>query len=105
MDAYRADARNSVTAKGETAYATNPRRLPPCGTSCPSRPSNPLIASLFGEQRANLTEHSPRGFVSDASFPLNLLCGDSATSRTHEVHGVEPSLERGSGFLKYSSRK
>ena len=52
------------------------------------------------EQRANLLEHAPRGFVGDASLALNLLCGDSATSRTHEIHRVEPSLERSSGLLE-----
>src|SRR6266581_4252759 len=38
---------------------------------------------LFREERANLAEHAPSGFVGDASFALNLLRGDAATSRTH----------------------
>src|SRR5579885_2627402 len=63
------------------------------------------LLPLLGEQGANLTEHAPRGFVGDASLPLNLLCGDAATSGTHEVHGVEPSLERSGAFLEHGPRK
>jgi hypothetical protein len=52
------------------------------------------------EKRANLLEDAPCGFVGDASLALNLLSGDAAPSRPHQVHGVEPSLERSSGLLK-----
>src|SRR5438045_5950766 len=58
---------------------------------------------LFGEERANLPEHAPCGLVGDASLPLNLFRGDAATSGTHEVHRVEPSLERSSGLLEDGS--
>src|SRR5215469_248226 len=57
----------------------------------------------IGEERANPVEHAPRALIGDASFPLNLLRGDSATSRTHQVHRIEPSLERSRGLLKNSS--
>src|SRR6266581_3695824 len=50
-------------------------------------------------------DHAPRGLIGDASFPLNLLRGDTATSGTHEVHGVEPSLEKSSGFLEHGPRQ
>src|SRR6266571_260048 len=59
------------------------------------------LHSIFGEQRTNLAEHAPRGLVGDASFPLNLLCGDAAAGGTHEIHRVEPSLERSSGLLEH----
>src|ERR1041385_2853679 len=55
---------------------------------------------LFGEQGANLTEHAPRGFVGHSGLALNLLCGDAATGGTHEVHRIEPSLERSGALLK-----
>src|ERR1700730_2825899 len=58
------------------------------------------LHSIFGEQGADLPEHAPCSFVGDASLSLNLLRGDSAASRTHEVHCVEPSLERGSCLFK-----
>ena len=53
----------------------------------------------FGEHRANLLEHTPCGFVSDTAFSLNLLCRNPAASRTHQVHGIEPCLERSSGLF------
>src|SRR6266436_10034758 len=61
------------------------------------------LQTVLGQETPNLAEHAPRCFVGDASFPLNLLCGDAATSGTHEVHRVEPQLERGSGLLKHSA--
>ena len=61
------------------------------------------LQAVLGQETPNLAEHAPRGFVSDACFPLNLLCGDSAASRTHEVHRVEPSLEGSSGLLKHGA--
>src|SRR6266850_1115979 len=61
------------------------------------------LQTVLGQETPNLAEHAPRSFVGDASFPLNLLCGDAATSRTHEVHRVEPSLERSGGLLENSA--
>src|SRR5215469_12151107 len=55
------------------------------------------------EKRANAIKDAPRTLVSDASLALNLLCGDAAASRTHEVHRIEPSLERSRGLLKDGS--
>src|SRR5437773_3547132 len=43
----------------------------------------------FGQQRANLAEHSPCGFVGNSGFALNLLCRNSATSGSHQVHRSE----------------
>src|SRR5215471_3571625 len=54
----------------------------------------------LGQQRANLAEHAPSGFVSDSSFALNLLCRDAATSRSHQVHGVVPEPERRAAVLE-----
>lgn len=58
---------------------------------------------IVGEQRTDLLEDSPRGFVSDASLALDLLRGDAATGGTHEVHRVEPNAERSSSLLEDSS--
>jgi hypothetical protein len=54
----------------------------------------------IGEQGANLMEHAPCSFVGNSSLALNLLSGYTATSGTHEIHGIEPSLERSSALLK-----
>jgi hypothetical protein len=59
-----------------------------------------LQLQTFGQKTPNLAEHAPRCFVGDARFALNLLCGDTAARRTHKVHGIEPSLERGARLLK-----
>src|SRR5882672_111053 len=45
------------------------------------------------QERANLLEHAPSSLVGNSSLALNLLCGDAATCRTHEIHRVEPSAE------------
>src|SRR6185437_2056495 len=58
---------------------------------------------IVGKNRANLLEDAPRAFVGDASFPLNLLGRNSAAGRTHEIHRVEPSPQRGTGLLKDGS--
>src|SRR5579871_1066530 len=47
----------------------------------------------IGHQGTNLLEHAPRGLVSDGSFALDLLCGDSATGGTYLVHRVEPQTQ------------
>ena len=52
------------------------------------------------QHRTNLFEHAPRGFVGDASLPLDLLCGDTATGLRHEVDRVEPSGQRSGRFVK-----
>lgn len=58
---------------------------------------------IIGKQSANLLENAPCSFVGDASLALDLFCGDSAASGTHEVHRVEPNAERSSGFLEDGS--
>lgn len=59
------------------------------------------LQTVLGQETPNLAEHAPRCFVGDASLPLNLLCGDTATGRAHEIHCVKPSLKRSSGLLEY----
>jgi hypothetical protein len=58
---------------------------------------------VLGEQGANLFEHTPCGFIGDTSFTLNLLCGDAASSGTHQESSIKPQLERGSSFLEDGS--
>src|SRR5690348_16188875 len=57
------------------------------------------------KQSANLLEHAPGSFVSDSALPLNLLRGNTAASRTHQKHGIEPSFERSGGLFQNSARK
>src|SRR5438046_989201 len=64
-----------------------------------------LQLHILREQHTNLLKHAPRGFISDASLTLDLLCGDSATSGTHQVHCLKPSAKRSSAFLENSSGK
>src|SRR5262249_2992676 len=59
----------------------------------------------FGQQRANLLKHSPSSFVGHSSFALDLLSGNAATGRSHQIHCVEPQAQRSSGFLKDGSCK
>src|ERR1700686_3041980 len=54
----------------------------------------------FGQQRANLAEHAPSGFVGDSGFALNLFGRDATTSRGHQVHGVIPKAKRSAAVLK-----
>jgi hypothetical protein len=56
------------------------------------------LQTILGQESPNLAEHAPRCFVGDACLPLNLLGGYAATSRAHEIHRIEPSLE-GCGAL------
>ena len=53
-----------------------------------------LDLEVLRQKRADLLEHAPRGFVSDAGFALDLLGGDAAAGRTHQVHRVEPRSQR-----------
>lgn len=55
------------------------------------------------KQRTYLLENSPGSFVGNASLALNLLRGDFASCGTHEVHRIEPSLERSAGLLEDGS--
>jgi len=57
----------------------------------------------FGQQRANLLKHAPRAFVGNPALPLNLFRADPAAGRPHEVHCVEPLLERSAGLLEDGS--
>ena len=51
-------------------------------------------AAVFGQHLADLAEHPPRRLVGDAEFALELLRGDAAARRGHEVDRVEPEAER-----------
>src|SRR5438270_693829 len=62
-----------------------------------------LQLHIFSEKRPNLPEHTPCSLVSDAGFPLNLLCGNSAASGTHEVHRLKPDAQRRGAFLEDGS--
>ena len=56
-------------------------------------------------ERADLLEHAPSGFVSDSGLALNLLCGNAATSRAHQVRSIEPQPKRSGGLLENSPRQ
>lgn len=62
-----------------------------------------LRFAIFVQHRANLLAHPPRAFVGNAKLPLQLLCGDTASSTGHEVHRAEPELQRSGGVLKDGS--
>ena len=49
---------------------------------------------------ANLFEHAPRRLVRHSRFTLNLLRGNSATRRSHQVDRIEPSRERSWRFME-----
>lgn len=59
-----------------------------------------LKLQVFGEQRTNLLEHAPCGFVGHRSFALDLFRRNPAASRTHQVHRVEPRPQTGGRFLQ-----
>lgn len=59
-----------------------------------------LQLQILREQSPNLLKHPPRRFIRDACFPLDLLCGDSAPCRSHQIHGIEPEPKRSAGLLK-----
>src|ERR1700722_17501651 len=46
-------------------------------------------ATFVGQHRPNLLKHPPRGFVGHARLALNLFRANSATSGSHQVHGIE----------------
>jgi hypothetical protein len=57
--------------------------------------------SLVGHDLvANLVEHSPSGLVRHAKLALQLLGRDSASSARHDVHGVEPQMQRRGRLVK-----
>jgi hypothetical protein len=58
------------------------------------------IAAVFIKARANEPEHTPCSLISDTRFSLNLLCGDAATGRGHEIDSIKPGGESSSGFVK-----
>src|SRR6266576_6008261 len=47
--------------------------------------SNSADGRIFFQHGTNLLEHPPCCLVSNPSLALNLLCGDAATSRIHQV--------------------
>ena len=57
------------------------------------------LSTIF-QHGANLLKHTPRGFIRDARFPLNLLCRNSAARLCHEVDRVEPSRKRRRRFVE-----
>ena len=63
------------------------------------------IRFVIGKHRANLLEYAPCGFVRDSRFPLNLLRGNPAASRGHEVDRIEPRRERSGRLMKDRLRR
>ena len=59
--------------------------------------------AIFKENRANLLAHSPGCLVGNASFPLDLFSGNTATGLCHEVDHVKPSGQSGTGLVKDGS--
>src|SRR5205085_2898166 len=49
---------------------------------------------LRHELVADQVAHPPRRLVGDADLALNVLRGDSASSASHQVHDVEPQVQR-----------
>src|SRR4029077_21107185 len=43
--------------------------------------------------------HSPRSFVGDPGFTLNLFGGNSATGGSHQIDRIEPKPERSRGVV------
>src|SRR5205085_9930809 len=62
-----------------------------------------LQLQILREKCANLLKHAPRCFIRHACFPLDLLCGDSAACRRHQVHGIKPETKRRAGLLENGS--
>ncbi len=54
----------------------------------------------FVQHRANLLEDAPRGFVGDAKLTLQLLGANAASRGSHQIHRIEPELERCRRVLK-----
>src|SRR6266699_2550770 len=97
--------RNFVAPQRRTPTLPHPLSFPPVVHFVHLNRRALQLQTVLGQETPNLAEHAPRGLIGDASFPLNLLRGDTATSGTHEVHGVEPSLEKSSGFLEHGPRQ
>lgn len=55
---------------------------------------------LVRQHGSNLLEHAPCGLVGNASLPLNLLRGDTASGLGHEVDRIKPSRERSGRLVK-----
>lgn len=53
------------------------------------------VAVLFHKLASNQVRHAPGRLVRDAKLALQLLCGDAASSAGHEVHRIEPQMQRG----------
>lgn len=60
---------------------------------------------VFLKQFPDLREHAPCRLVRDASFALDLLCGNAATGRSHQVYGVEPELQGRGRFMEDRSSR
>jgi len=58
----------------------------------------------FAKQSPDLFEHSPSRFISNTSFPLNLLRRDTTSGRCHSVNNLKPSPQRRSRLMKDSTR-
>jgi len=55
---------------------------------------------IFIEHRADLVKDTPCAFVRNAKLPLQLFGADSASRRSHQVHGIKPEFQRRGRILK-----
>src|SRR5271157_1617091 len=91
----------SVSLTGPTAKSASPSADIgfinfDAGAALAAKRSIPVTA----QHGTNLLKHAPCGFVGHSSFPLNLLRGNSTTSRGHQIDRVEPCCERRRGLVE-----
>lgn len=60
--------------------------------------------SLLHQFFANQERHAPSRLVSDAQFPLKLLGRDAAARAGHQIHRIEPQMQRCGRFVKDRAR-
>src|SRR4051812_19090585 len=63
-------------------------------SSTSTSPGQRLVAILDHELVAYEVRHPPRGLVRDAKLTLKVLGGHRAASARHQVHRVEPKVQR-----------
>ena len=69
--------------------------FPPMKVSSVSTDPNQIVDMSSSNITVRIcVEHSPRGFVGNTKFPLKLFRGDTASGACHQVHRVEPEMQR-----------
>ena len=61
------------------------------------------VVALGHEFLANLFGHAPRSLVGHTKLAFKLFSGDAVASASHEVHGVEPQVQRRRRLVEDSS--